>query len=110
MNRTAITSAPEPLAHQSLDHRITDHIPSEERITVSSASIPSRLRYFRRASLADMILALQQRLIRRPVGFTTTGVIMGLAFAFFAGKITLIMALGEWHPFLIGVASFFACG
>jgi hypothetical protein len=119
MNRANITTTPSPVAMQSpmeqrittvADERITDHIPADERITDRLVHAPSRWAMFRPATLFGRVQALRRWLARPEHRFTVWTAGMGMAFAFLAGKITLIMALRERHPFLIGVASFFACG
>jgi len=106
MNRTDITTDPRSTA----DERITDQRPTDERFMEPIKVVLPRRSIFRRATLIERVLTFRRWLREPQHRFTVSAVGMGLAFAFLAGKITLIMALREWHPFLIAVASFFACG
>jgi hypothetical protein len=125
MNRTDITNARELAARQppieqcittaadlrlTADERITDRRPADERITDRIEIAPLRWPMFRPAVLIGRVQTFRRWLAQPEHRFTVWTAGMGLAFAFFACKIALLMALREWHPFLLGVASFFACG
>jgi hypothetical protein len=125
MNRMDITGCREFVARQppveqrittagkagmTADERITDHRSADERITDRIGNAPPRRSSLWPAVLIGKVVMFRRWLTEPQHRFTLWAVGMGLAFVFFAGKITLIMALRKWHPFLIAVASFFACG
>jgi hypothetical protein len=108
MNRADITATPSLVGQQSpTEQRISTA--ADERITDRMVLVLAGGPIFQPTVQFGIVQALRCWPFL-PLSFTAIAVGMGLAFAFFAGALSLLMALREWHPFLIGVATFFACG